>query len=325
MILPYLGYGTRTRLALCGRVLQDEGIRPAAEGERSWRNFAGFFKRLESDELPFARVLARFRGLETEVRADREGFFRVEIPLASPVQPGWHEVQLALAEHPGVGAAGQVLVPPESAKFGIISDIDDTILQSNVTRKLSMLLTVALSNARTRKPFAGVAAFYRALAQGGNPFFYVSKSPWNLYAPLIEFMQHQGIPLGPLMLRDFGLSGRKSGRDHKARQIDAVMTGYGGLKFILVGDSGEQDPEIYREVVRRHPDRVCAIYIRSVDPDPARIAAVAKLAAEVAKTGCQLVLVPDSEFAAAHAAGEGFISPAALSEVRQDKNADRSP
>ena len=89
-------------------------------------------------------------------------------------------------------ATGRVLVPPSDAEFGVISDLDDTVIQSDVIRKLRMLVKLALSNAHTRKPFRGVAAFYRALHRGRNPFFYVSKSPHNLYSPLVEFLQHQG-------------------------------------------------------------------------------------------------------------------------------------
>jgi phosphatidate phosphatase APP1 len=238
----------------------------------------------------------------------------------------WHAVELELV-HPaaGVRATGKVLVPPASARFGVISDIDDTVIVSGVARKVSMLVRLALSSARTRKPFKGVAAFYRALQAGGNPFFYVSKSPWNLYEPLMEFFERQRLPMGPLLLRDYGrhlIFAR--GKTHKVVQIDRIFATYPELKFILIGDSGENDPEIYREVVRSHPDRVRAIYIRSVRLEAARLAAIERLIEEVAPTGCQLVLAPDSEFAAAHAAAEGFMPASELRSVRADKTLDSS-
>ena len=102
-----------------------------------------------------------------------------------------------------------------------------------------MILTAALTNARTRKPFPGVAAFYRALHAGVNPFFYISKSPWNLYAPLVEYLEVQGLPLGPLLLRDFGLRPEK---EHKRKAIEEILATYPKLKFILSGDSGEKTP-----------------------------------------------------------------------------------
>lgn len=317
LILPYLGYGTPQKLMLRGRVLQDEGLRPARDAERRWRNLVAFFKRMESDEVPGARLRASFQGSAAEVVSDRRGYFSLE--LETSAAPGWHEIVLELVRKPEVRATGRVLVPPRDAQFGVISDIDDTIVYSNAIRKLRMIVSLAFSNARTRKPFKGVGAFYRALHRGKNPVFYVSKSPWNLYVPLVEFMEIQGLPAGPLLLREFALRMKKN---HKTEAIESILGTYPQLPFILIGDSGEQDPEIYSDIVHRFPQRIRVIYIRSVHPAETRIRAIEKLIEEVAPTGCQLVLAPDSEFAAAHAAAEGLIPAAALANVRADKKAD---
>ncbi len=317
IILPYLGYGTPERLALCGRVLEDEGFRPAKDSERRWRNMVEFLKRLESDEIPGARVRATFGGRSVETVSNREGYFSVEFE-APGLPSGWQEIQLELLDHQA-SETGKVLVPPADAEFGVISDLDDTVVQSDVTRKLRMLVKLALSNAHTRKPFQGVAAFYRALHRGRNPFFYVSKSPHNLYAPLVEFLQHQQLPAGPLLLRDLGF---RTTKDHKARAIEKILTTYPALGFVLVGDSGEHDPEIYTDILSRFPERIRVIYIRSIDRSAPRLKAIEKLVKQVASTRCQLVLAEDSEFAAAHAAAEGLIPAADLSKVRIDKAAD---
>lgn len=329
IILPYIGFGTADKLSLCGRVLEDEGFRPASDADRTWRNLVAMYKRFESDEMPGARVRARFKDVESEVVTDGEGYFSVELQPKAPLGPGpWHEVALELIEpHGGATATGRVLVPPATARFGVVSDIDDTVVHSNVANKLSMVLALALSNARTRKPFEGVGAFYRALHAGasgneGNPIFYVSQSPWNLHPPLVEFLEHQRIPTGPLLLRDYGRQLLFSRGSHKERSINQILATYPHMKFVLIGDNGERDPEIYREVVRRWPGRVRAIYIRSVNRDPSRRAAIDRLVEEVRTTGCQLVLAPDSEFAAAHAAAEGLIAPAALARIRREKAAD---
>ena len=317
IILPYLGYGTRERLTLTGRVLQDEGFRPTRDADRRWRNLVAFFKRMESDEVPGARLEVSCRRATAYATSDRQGYFRIE--LAARARPGWNDVSLGLVRQPEIRALGRVLVPPRSAAFAVVSDIDDTIVETNVLSKWRMVVGLALSNARTRKPFAGVGAFYRALHRGVNPVFYVSKSPWNLYVPLVEYLELQGLPLGPLMLRDFGL---RMNREHKTGAIEALLRTYPALPFILIGDSGERDPEIYAGLVRRHPRRIRAIYIRSIDPRPERVRAIEGLIGEVARTGCQLVLAPDSEYAAAHAAAEGLIGAGALAAVCADKAAD---
>jgi phosphatidate phosphatase APP1 len=208
-----------------------------------------------------------------------------------------------------VRATAWVLVPSATARFGIISDIDDTIISSNVGNKLKMILTVILSNEHTRKPFEGVAGFYRALQKGAiggdaNPIFYVSNSAWNLYTVLLEFLKLQKIPLGPLLLRDFGdhLLFSKDPESHKKSNIKIILDSFPQLQFLLIGDSGERDPEIYREVVKEYPTRIRAVYIRSINKHPNRLAAIDKLIDEIRLTSCQLVLAPDSELAVAHAA-----------------------
>jgi phosphatidate phosphatase APP1 len=260
----------------------------------------------------------------------------VDLPAPGPPADGlWHEVALELLDPPPrtgqpVRATGRVLVPPATARFGVISDIDDTVVQTNVTNKLRMVLTIALLNARTRLPFEGVAGFYQALQRGAggaenNPIFYVSSSPWNLYDLLLEFFEIHGLPLGPLFLRDLSLRAAlapRRHRTHKLAQIEPILQLYPHLPFVLIGDSGEQDPEIYREVVQKYPDRIRVIYIRDVTHDPARLAAIDALVAEVRPTGCQLVLAPDSAFAAAHAAAEGLIATGALPAVREEKARD---
>jgi phosphatidate phosphatase APP1 len=221
-----------------------------------------------------------------------------------------------------------VLLPPATAAFGVISDMDDTVLQSRVTNFLRAARLLLLENARTRLPFPGVAAFYRALVAGtgggaGNPIFYVSSSPWNIYDVIADFLEAQEIPAGPLLLRDWDLRGM-GGRHHrhKSQHIAEILETYPGLPFVLVGDSGQEDPEIYSAIVREHPGRILAIYIRDVSKDPVRIAAIGALADQVREGGTPLVLADDTLAAARHAAEHGWIREDALGEVGEEKRAD---
>jgi phosphatidate phosphatase APP1 len=190
-----------------------------------------------------------------------------------------------------------------------------------------MLGTVLLENAHVRLPFEGVAAFYRALHRGRNPIFYVSSGPWNLYDLLAEVFEIRGIPAGPIFLQDWGLEEEKllvrRHDDHKREQIDAVVATYPSLPFILIGDSGQRDPEIYADVARRHPGRIRAIYIRDVTEDP-RESAVREIAAAIEReSGVPTLLVEDTIAAAQHAAANGWIEaaevPAIVGEKRKDE------
>jgi phosphatidate phosphatase APP1 len=335
LVLPYLGFGNAHKLWIKGRVLDEGLFREQTGQDSSWRNLAALYRRLESDEVAGARVRARFDGRSWETVTDSGGYFEFEILPAAPLAGGTHRIELELPDAMGtdgqpVRAAAEAFVPAASARFGIISDIDDTVLWTNVTNKLNMALMLARTNAHTRKPFKGVAAFYRALRDGAggnedNPLFYVSSSPWHLFGFLVDFLRLQGIPVGPLLLRELGMRDvfklTKHG-SHKLEKIELILRFYPGMQFVLIGDSGEKDPEIYAEIVRRHPQAVRMIYIRNVNPDPVRIEALDKLIEEVSMTGTQLILAPDSVFAAAHAAAEGLIKVDRLASVRSDKKDD---
>ena len=336
-IIAYRGHGTAHRLYVHGRVLEVEAIAPAAEADSTWRNLLNTMKRLGSDPLPHARVMARQGGVEQEIVADDEGFVGAWIPVSGslPIDSLWHSVELELIgplrpRDAGVRTTGLALVPPPGAAYGVISDLDDTVIQSHVTNFLRAARTLLLDNARTRLPFPGVAAFYQALHAGmgeaPNPIYYVSSSPWNLYPLLTEFLDLQGIPMGPLMLRDWDLDRRTIGSDrhqsHKGEIIREIVALHPALPFILIGDSGQQDPEIYKAIVEEFPDRILAVYIRNILRDPGRIAAVTALAEEVRAARSTLVLADDTLAAARHAVDHGWIPASALAAIGEEKRAD---
>lgn len=328
-IAPYDGYGTPRAVTVLGRVLRNSPPPPSRTEASLWENLVATYQRFETDEIPGAVVRVRAGGVEREVTADVEGHFDCRLVLDCPLPEdrAWHEVDLALvAPRPAAGdgaARGRIYVPAATASFGIISDIDDTVVRTDVRQLLRMLRIIVFGNARTRLPFPGVAAFYRALEEGyggggPNPLFYVSSSPWNLYELLVELFELQGIPRGPLLLRDWGVqSGEMPTRhgSHKQAAIRRILAEYPDLPFILVGDSGQEDPEIYASVVRDHPRRIRAIYIRDVTLSAERTAAIGELAREVEHAGCALRLTPDTVGAARDAATRGWIDPASLAEI----------
>ena len=339
-ILPYRTYGTVNRLYLKGRVLEDERIGGAQEKDTILSNLVNMYKRFESDEVAGARLKAVFGTEEAHTVTDREGYFHFDLLPESPVlaEDLWHPVDLHLVEiprpyEPGFRTRAEVMIPPPEAEYGIISDIDDTIVRTSATDTLAMARSVFLNNARTRLPFAGVSEFYRSLQLGrngrrNNPFFYVSSSPWNMYDLLRDFLDLNQIPAGPLLLRDFGLMNNalisKGGghMGHKFREIERILQTYPDLNFVLVGDSGQEDPKIYREVALRFPGRVLAIYIRDVQlPEREKIAV--DIASELAGHKLEMVIVDNTAEAADHAAGRGLIYREAIPAIEQDKAEDK--
>lgn len=339
MLQPYAGLGNGNKAYIRGRLMEDRNIRSARAQDSRWQNLRAMYKRFESYEIPDIRIQATFYEERYETRTDREGYFEFRFPIPSTLDREllWHEVQFDLLDpigsNPGpVRAGGKLLIPQEEAEFGIISDIDDTVLQTGATHFIRMMQKTFLYNAKTRLPFKGVAAFYRALHEGSrlsgikNPLYYVSSSPWNLYDMLEDFLEIQKIPVGPLFLRTIGFEPKKlfasSHKSHKLEQIEKIFTFTGELPFILIGDSGQKDPEIYLEVVRRHPGRIRAVYIRDVSKEK-RDQKVYAAMDEMQALGAEMLLVKDTEAATRHAISQGFIRPEELSEIQKEKERDR--
>src|SRR3954465_1861880 len=331
----YRGYGNSDRAFVLGRILEHTRIASAVASQSRWRNLLAMVQRIDADPLPFARVRARLGGHATEVVADDEGFVRQWLSSARKLGAGeWHQVQLEVLAGPDTpiestaDVPARVLVPSVTARLAVISDMDDTVLQSEITSFVRAARLMLLENARTRLPFPGVAAFYRALERGAggseaNPIFYVSSSPWNLHDVIADFLDAQEIPVGPMLLRDWDIGPEMMRtRQYKLAQIREIMGTYPLLSFILVGDSGQEDPEIYGELVTEFPGRILAIYIRNVSPHPERLASIRALADRVGAAGSTLLLADDTLTAARHAAAHGWINEAALPEIGTEKRAD---
>lgn len=330
VIQPYRGFGNVGEVQVRGRVLEDQGIPEASDRDTLWQNVVAMYRRFESDEVPGAEVELCAGPVTMRVRTDDEGYFDARLPLPPSwtAEKGWVEIDARLVDEK---AAFQTVIrariPAVQAAFGVISDIDDTILPTGATRLTTLVRNTLFNNARTRLPFTGAAAFYQALARGPldegtavNPFFYVSSSPWNLYDFLEDFFELNEIPEGPILLRDLGVDSEKfikEGHDHKLDKIERVLTAFPGLPFILIGDSGQEDPELYTEAVKHHPDRIRTIYIRDVS-DEARGEEVDRLAEAAETAGVQFRRVADSAEAAHHAAQVGLIT-ASAAQVVQDE------
>ena len=183
---------------------------------------------------------------------------------------GWISYEAVLSGRDRRRFQGEVqLVSPEG--ISIISDIDDTIKISRVNRKRKLLNNTFLKKYR---PVAGMARLYRHWERDGASFHYVSGSPWQLYPALQDFMKTERFPKGSFELRNFRVKDSsftefmKHPRKQKTRAIGQLLDMYPKREFVLVGDSGESDPEIYAEFARSYPDQILHILIRDVKDNP---------------------------------------------------------
>ena len=307
-IEPYLGHGGPAGVVVRGRVLDNRLGTEAVEGEGVRAATRRTLRHFVTNELPGVPLRVTVAGTSVDTVSDDEGYFLVRLPtppeaLTSPWTRGTVELR---GEYRGVTEARaelEVRVPSTGARFGIVSDVDDTILETGVQRALRMVVQTFTGSALTRTAFPGAPELYRDLAAGANPVFYVSSSPWNLHAFLLAFLRHRGFPLGPVLLRD--LLGTHAGREQKHERIREVLDLHPDLSFVLLGDSGEHDPQVYADIVREHPDRVLAVYIREVrlDPGDGRVERVS----DGWESEVPFVLAADSDAVRRHATGLGLL------------------
>ncbi|QRM89181.1 DUF2183 domain-containing protein [Lacinutrix sp. WUR7] len=283
-IIAFQSYGTDTHFYLRGRALQDESIDLEQQGFCSL--LANSWKRLESDEIKHVAISITLpNGTVLETTSDNHGYFKVKADVvglrAMANVEGWLHCEVAFNP---IGMKhniqkdnrfpAEILIPSSQVDFGVASDIDDTILHTGVvsTLKWRVLYNTLFKSAKMRLPLEGTADFYHLLHRGksganANPIFYVSHSPWNLYRYLELFLKQNNFPKGPILLRSFkDILKRKKANDkpEKQKEILNLLKTYPDLPFILIGDSGEHDPDIYMEIAELFPGRIKAIYLRSV-------------------------------------------------------------
>ena len=333
----YRGYATRTQILVSGRILANRSPADPHDGGSLWRNLIDAYHRFETDEVPHLPVTIRFEGEQQTVETDAEGYFHAELPRRAQIGEAWLAAEARCTfRGEAMAATHEIIAPGADAEFGIISDLDDTVIETNVTSILTAAKLTFIGNAKTRKPLEGVGALYASLAAGRatrplNPIFYVSSSPWNLYHLLCHFMKLNEIPRGPIFLRDYGFDPKTlmKTRSHRGKLERAlkIMADFPELPFVLVGDSGQHDAELYAQAAALHPHRIKAIYIRDVDPTTAsrRDDHVREHIRTAAQHGVPMLLAPDSQAMAHHAAELGLI-PArkeAAVQVEVAKDHDR--
>ena len=296
-IQPYFGYRNRERLFITARALRSRKSEFGKTGKwRAMRTMMAQFASHEVKQLPIEIELVCPEGKRWRHQGitDKEGFVHFDIRLegewAYEDYPAWETVTFHWKNGEGEQCVdGHVLAPGKATSLAMISDIDDTIIETGITGNFRAVMRnwrrVLMQMPEERILVPGADMFYNAL--GGNaglpegeghagdhqyashrPFFYVSSSPWNLFSYLVTYMRGRGLPLGPIMLRDWGLNretfGSASHGAHKRAAIEGIIGTYPELKFALIGDDSQGDLTAFADIAIANPDRIRAVFIRKV-------------------------------------------------------------
>ena len=315
----FRGHGTPARVRITGRVVEETGTRDVGADVGHLRTMLNTFRRMESDEMPGARLRVRACGAQAETTTDEEGFFALELACAD-VQPGWHHVEAELLSspsgHAGVVGTGEVLVVAAECELGYVSDLDDTVIETGARNKLTHTRILLVRDALEQVAFPGVAEFYTLLTRGPDgatplPVFYVSRSSWGLYDLFVDFMELHEIPRGPTFLMDAAVIEQQSTAlghtNHKLDTIREILEWHPRMQLVLIGDSGQHDPEAYLEVAQKYEERIRAVYLRDVTDDEARDAEVKAIVARIAAMGIPATSCATTTEMARHAEGLGLI------------------
>lgn len=256
--------------AILREALELKNVELTAEEEKTFNERARLFL---VDHERRKKVFVRFDNqIIATGRSGADGRFSREIILPDTILERRSPFTAALSEGDKRMFSGEVF-PLEEDGVSVISDIDDTIKITEVRDRNATLRNTFL---REFQPAPGMAEFYQRLArERGAQYHYISASPWQLYEPLQEFVGKQGFPRGTFELKEFRWKSRKffslfaDPVTYKTGVIEPLLKQFPKRRFILIGDSGEKDPEIYATLTRKFPQQIERIYIRDVTNEPA--------------------------------------------------------
>lgn len=331
-IILYRGFGNRRQVHVKGRILEETALAKPQQEQSKARNFVETAQRYFSGYYPNVTVVVSCGGQQKQLVSKDDGLFECTFHFDEPLKPGWIITQAHLAEEPDkLVCRGEALIADGDEGLGIISDIDDTVLISHTTEAMKALKLLLFRNARTRMPFAGARALYQALSSNSgalpHPTFYVSSSEWNLYDLLEEFFDHNQLPKGSFLLHDYRTSlvewdlRNQERHNHKLQKIRLLLQTYPGRKFVLIGDSGQRDAEIYATVVEEYPERIKVVLIRHVS-DALRAEAITELYDRMRQKHTPMFLVNNSLEAGRAAVRLGLMNEEDLNNIAQEMQVD---
>lgn len=269
-VTAYTGYGSSKFIRVLARLL----LSPEAEettvtsvpgdpmNRRGWRNFF-------TASVMHGRATVHINGESYPVVADRNGYVDCRLPVRG-LEPGWHTAEL-VTEGEGASASARILIVDPDQEFGLVSDIDDTVITTSLPRPLLAAWNTFVLHESARQAVDGMADLYAQLMaeHPDAPVIYVSTGAWNTAPTLTRFLRHHGFPDGPMLLTDWGPTNSgwfRSGQEHKRTALRDLAIDFPKIRWILIGDDGQHDPSLYGEFAESHPDRAQVIGLRQLTP-----------------------------------------------------------
>jgi phosphatidate phosphatase APP1 len=269
-VTPFPGYGGESWVRVAGRVLIVRPPQRTASGEfesvRGWRSFVGI-------PVGFAQVSVTVGDRTVDVVADRGGV--VDTVIEADLEPGWQSVHLSVEGGPPVET--RVFIVASDVRFGVVSDIDDTVMVTTLPRPLIAAWNSFVVDEHARLPVPGMAVLLERLVRDhpASPMIYLSTGAWNIAPTLTRFLSRHLFPTGAMLLTDWGPTHDRwfrSGRAHKEANLRRLAREFPQVRWLLIGDDGQHDDAIYTAFAREHPDQVAGVAIRRLSAAEAVLA-----------------------------------------------------
>ena len=199
----------------------------------------------------------------------------MDIVLPASLEPGWQTFRMSVEGGEAVEAHSFVVDP--SVRFGVVSDVDDTVMVTALPRPLLAAWNSFVLNEHARQPVPGMAVLLERLVKEhpGAPMIYLSTGAWNVAPTLNRFLHRNLFPRGAMLLTDWGPTHDRwfrSGREHKLTNLRRLAEQFPHVRWLLIGDDGQHDEAIYTEFMQEHPDSVAGVAIRQLSTTEAMLA-----------------------------------------------------
>ncbi len=268
--VPFSSYGGEGWVRLLGRVLILRPRKRTKAGEfasvRGWRSYTG---------IPVSEAVVRVEigGTVFELTADRGGV--IDQVISIDLEPGWQKFTMSAEDQEPVEA--RVFVVGDDVDFGIISDVDDTVMVTALPRPLVAVWNTFVVDEHARLPVPGMAVLLDQLVSQhpGAPVVYLSTGAWNIVPALSRFLSRHLFPGGAMLLTDWGPTHDRwfrSGREHKFANLRRLADEFPKVRWLLVGDDGQHDEGTYSQFQKERPDAVAAVAIRQLSTTQAVLA-----------------------------------------------------
>ncbi|GGH48076.1 App1 family protein [Microbacterium album] len=269
-VLVFPGYGGDGWVRVLGRVLIVPPGKRTATGElasvRGWRSFIGI-------PIGYATVTIELGGRTHEVVADRGGV--IDARIEAELEPGWQTVSMSVEGSEPAQARVQIVSP--EVDFGVVCDVDDTVMVTALPRPLLAAWNSFVLDEHARQPVPGMAVLLDRLTRSrpGTPMIYLSTGAWNVAPTLTRFLSRHLFPAGSLLLTDWGPTHDRwfrSGTEHKLTNLRRLAEEFPGVEWLLIGDDGQHDDDIYTRFTSEYPNSVAGVAIRRLSPAEAVLA-----------------------------------------------------